>query len=142
MPLSFNFLGNCHNFSLALYELSNLPLCLLYGERELEISDPLTGLLHKKFQPVLIHAGVIWAGCFYDETGNQGEPGALLQEFKYHNPEYSFTKIFEIDSPNALFHSVLEKTSAYTSDLIIQEFKARILSQKGNGKFPFLEDEE
>lgn len=141
MFLNFDFLGNCHNFALALNELTDLPLCLLYGERELESIDPQTGRLDKTTQTVLIHVGVIWSGCFYDENGNQGDPGALMRGFKYHNPEYTFTKIFETDSPNSEFYRILARTFVQRDDDLIEEFKEKILSQKGKGKFHFLDDE-
>lgn len=138
MPLNFNFLGNCHNFALALYELTNLPLCILYGEREHEEFSP-EGVLQKKIEPILIHVGVVWSGCFFDENGNQGDPGSLMRQFKNHNPDYSFTKIFEMDSPTSEFYLILSKTQASTRPEIISEFKEWILNQKGNQKFPFLE---
>lgn len=141
MFLNFDFLGNCHNFALALHELTNLPLCLLYGEREFEEEDPKTGVLQKYTQTVLIHVGVIWSGCFYDENGNQGDPGALMRGFKYHNPEYTFTKIYETESPNSEFYAILNRTFAQRNDSLIQEFKDKILSQRGKGKFHFLDED-
>jgi hypothetical protein len=139
MPLNFNFLGNCHNLALALHGLTGLPLCLLYGERELENPPEAPEGTPKPTQTVLIHAGVIWSGCFYDENGNQGDPGALMRAFKNHNPDYSFSKIFETEAPNLDFYAVLQKTGAVVNEELVAKFTQWLLDQKGTGKYPFLD---
>lgn len=137
MPLKFNFLGNCHNLALALHGLTGLPLCLLYGERDLEIENPENGKMEIKTEKILIHAGIIWNGCFYDEYGNQGDPAELMREFREHNPDYALTKIIETDAPTGEFYEVLNKTGAVVNSELIEKFKELILNLKS--RFPFLD---
>lgn len=133
MPLNFDFLGNCHNFAIALHELSSKPLCLLYGERIIE-QDSLKSTEH-----ILIHAGIIFDGNFYDETGNQGPPDELLRTFKFHNPDYHYTKIINFNHINSEFYKVLNDTGAIVSPELIKKFKEWIKDKQESEMFPFLE---
>jgi hypothetical protein len=104
MPLDFKFLGNCHNVAIALHKLTNSPLCVLFGEREVHNHE-------KEF--VLIHVGILYQGFFVDELGIQGEPENLLQKFKNINEPYSKTQIYQFESyEDPLFLETLRQTGA------------------------------
>ena len=126
MPLRFNHLGDCHNVALALHRLSGLPLCILYGERDNACET----------EYVLIHVGLIYQDCFFDELGNQSIPRDLLQEFVEANEPYSFTDIYHFETDCGEFHKILSQTYAQVHPERVDKFMQWVLENKE--KYPFL----
>ena len=115
----YRHLGDCHNIAVAFSQELLVPICLLYGLREL----PGEGREH-----VMIHAGVIYKGLFLDEKGLNDSPESLLLDLIERNPEYVATKILYFDSSEDLdFIKILSLTGARLSADKIESFKESIV---------------